>query len=149
MAFKKGNPVIIPAVVAVTVVCLAATALVLLRLGMLPIAQADKRGGGEFVQWKLDEFLVNLADRDDARYLKVNMVLEVKGRVAEGKEGQASLEEIKARDAIITVLSKKTYRGLITEDGKLSLKAELKNELNEGLDGIRVENIYFTSFAMQ
>ncbi len=107
----------------------------------------------ELKQWKLDEFLVNLADREENRYLKVNMVLEVTGDVpaAEGGEGGGggSVEEIKARDAVITVLTKKTYRSLLTEDGKALLKGELKKSLNSSLDGMKVENIYFTSFAMQ
>lgn len=108
----------------------------------------------ELKQWKLDEFLVNLADRDENRYLKVNLVLEVKGDPpaaagGEGGAGGGSTDEIKARDAVITVLTKKSYRDLVSEQGKASLKAELKAALNGTLENIKVENIYFTSFAMQ
>lgn len=139
-------------------VIVAVVIVLCLGLGGFAIVKMKKPGGhgkaakADLKQWKLDEFLVNLADRDENRYLKVNIVLEVAGEVpAAGGEGEggASAEDIKARDAIITVLTKKTYRSLISEDGKSALKDELKRSLNGSLDGLKVENIYFTSFAMQ
>lgn len=106
----------------------------------------------ELKQWKLDEFLVNLADRNENRYLKVSLVLEVAGEPPKEGEGEGGGggESIKARDAVITVLTRKTYNSLISETGKATLKAELKKAINEAMEGsIKVENIYFTSFAMQ
>ncbi|HPP75631.1 MAG TPA: flagellar basal body-associated FliL family protein [Armatimonadota bacterium] len=103
--------------------------------------------------WKLDEFIVNLADRNDARYLKVSVVLEVKGgdhNSGGGQNGEtASPDEAKARDTIITVLSSKYFKDLLTDKGKAQLKDELKLKLNEVLEETEVENIYFTNFAMQ
>jgi flagellar protein FliL len=141
-------------------IIIAAVLVLCLGIGGFAIFKLKKSGGGkgkpakvELKQWKLDEFLVNLVDRDENRYLKVNLVLEIKGDppAAEGGEGGSggNPEEIKARDAIITVLTKKSYRSLISEDGKTALKEELKQALNTSLDGLKVENIYFTSFAMQ
>jgi len=102
--------------------------------------------------WKLGEFVVNLADRDQPRYLKINLVLEVEGK-AEVKAGEGgapqSSEEAKARDAIITVLSGKRYVELLTDKGKEKLKADLKAALNTVLEGPKVVNVYFTDFAMQ
>lgn len=103
--------------------------------------------------WKLEEFVVNLVDRDEPRYLKVDMTLEVEGREESegGGEGEAaeSPEEAKVRDTIITVLTRKSYTEMLAKDGKERLKAELKTELNKTLENIKVHDIYFTSFAMQ
>ncbi len=108
----------------------------------------------ELSQWKLEEFLVNLADTDESRYLKAVIVLEVAGEApkAEGGEGGAAgggTEEIKARDAIITAISRRTYSSMLSEEGKVSLKAEIKAALNHAIEDLKVENVYFTSFAMQ
>jgi flagellar basal body-associated protein FliL len=119
----------------IVIICLGAAVAVFVKYGL--------------TQWKLEEFLVNLGDREESRYLKVNLVLEVSGNVQAGGEGGSNPEEIKARDAVIGILTRKTYRDLLSDQGKTSLKAELKSALNGVLDGVQVENIYFTSFAMQ
>lgn len=104
----------------------------------------------ELTEWKLAEFIVNLADRDAFRYLKVNIVLEIEGK-QNGRRirGQWRPGEAKVRDAIISVLTKRHFQDLLSEQGKLDLKAELKSALNERLDEAEVVNVYFTSFAMQ
>jgi flagellar FliL protein len=112
----------------------------------------DKHGDkpAKLAMWKLEEFIVNLADRDDYRYLKISLVLEIAGDGKEGGgEGEGNPQEAKARDAVITVLSRKRFADLISEQGKVQLKTELKSELNTVLEGAQVVNIYFSSFAMQ
>lgn len=151
MASNQDNTrnIMITVIVVAAIVCLTATAFALMKLGVLPTVSAAGIGESAPSQWKLDEFIVNLADGDEARYLKVNIVLEVSGRVERGGEDTPNPEEIKARDAIITVLTRKTYRELLSDEGKTSLKAQLKDQLNTVLSGFEVKNIYFTSFAMQ
>jgi flagellar basal body-associated protein FliL len=132
----------------IVIICLGAAVAVFVKYGdVLGASNAAKKPG--LTQWKLEEFLVNLGDREESRYLKVNLVLEVSGNVQAGGEGGSNPEEIKARDAVIGILTRKTYRDLLSDQGKTSLKAELKSALNGVLDGVQVENIYFTSFAMQ
>lgn len=112
----------------------------------------DKHGDkpAKLSMWKLEEFIVNLADRDDSRYLKISLVLEIAGDGKEGGgEGEGNPQEAKARDAVITVLTRKRFADLISEQGKVQLKTELKSELNTVLEGAQVVNIYFSSFAMQ
>jgi len=151
MASNRDNTrnITITVIVVAAIVCLTATAFALIKLGVLPTVSAGGAGESGLSQWKLDEFIVNLADGDESRYLKVNIVLEVSGRVERGGEGTSNPEEIKARDAIITVLTRKTYREMLSDEGKTSLKAQLKDQLNTVLSGFKVKNIYFTSFAMQ
>ena len=106
----------------------------------------------ELSEWTLDEFIVNLADIAEPHYLKVNLVLETEGGEKKGEGGEGgggNPQEAKARDAIIMVLTKKHFADLLSEEGKGQLKAELKTALNSELKDMKVENIYFTSFAMQ
>ncbi|HET6454778.1 MAG TPA: flagellar basal body-associated FliL family protein [Armatimonadota bacterium] len=105
----------------------------------------------ELSDWTLDEFIINLADIAEPHYLKVNLVLEV-AVGAKGKEGEGGgkdTQEARARDAIITVLTEKHFADLLSEQGKDQLKEDLKTALNSELKDMKVENIYFTSFAMQ
>lgn len=108
----------------------------------------------ELTEWSMDEFIVNLADQDEPRYLKVNVVLGVqhlgKPKKSGGHGGEASNpEEAKARDAVISVLTRKRYTQLLSEHGKEQLKIELKESLNSVLKDCKVEEVYFTAFAMQ
>jgi flagellar basal body-associated protein FliL len=133
-------------------------------VGVVAFKKLGSKGGGkdkkvekvELTPWKMDEFVANLADKEESRYLKVTMILEVekkskeKGGGGHGEgEGEVSIEDSKARDAIIEVLTTKCYGDLLSESGKTKLKEELKAKLNGCLEENKVESIYFTSFAMQ
>jgi len=134
---------------------------VVLVLGVGAVAFMKMKGKGhgkaavkeeKLTPWKLEEFVVNLADPNEVHYLKVNLVLDMAGEVAggEGGEGEGgNPDEPKVRDAIIRELSKKQYAELLSEKGKDQLKAELKKSINSQLENAKVANIYFTSFAMQ
>ncbi len=94
----------------------------------------------------LDPFIVNLADKDARRYLKVKMALEVSNKdVAD--EVKKRMPEI--RDVITLILSSKTYADLSTIDGKLALKTAIINRLNAILVTGKVTNVYFTEFVVQ
>jgi flagellar basal body-associated protein FliL len=155
MRFIRENNGKLPIAIIIAVVLvlvLAAGAFTFSRMG------GKSKGKGKKVEkpvelsdWSLDEFIVNLADIAEPHYLKVNLVLEIEGG-AKGKEGEGGSknpQEARARDAIIIVLTKKHFTDLLSEQGKDKLKAELKSALNSELKDVKVENIYFTSFAMQ
>jgi flagellar basal body-associated protein FliL len=130
-------------------------------LGAVKFLKPAKKSGKhekkhiELSLWKMEEFTVNLADRDEPHYLKVNIVAEIEGKLeAEkgghgGGEGEANPVQIKASDAVISVLCKKYFAELLTEKGKDQLKSDLIKELNKSVPGVKVANVYFTSFAMQ
>lgn len=102
----------------------------------------------ELATLQLDEFLVNLADTNEPHYLKAVVVLEIIG-------GAKEVEEIKAtstariRDAIITTMSRRHLRELLTVDGKQALKDSIRKEVNRVLEREAVNQVYFTSIAMQ
>jgi len=98
----------------------------------------------------LEPFVVNLADTERKRYLKVVMQLELENdkKVTKKleKEIQDKLPVIK--DAIITLLSSKKSSDISTPQGKLNLKKELINTLNSKLVSGKIVNIYFTEFVI-
>ncbi|MDH7603116.1 MAG: flagellar basal body-associated FliL family protein [Armatimonadota bacterium] len=98
----------------------------------------------------LGEFVVNLADRDELRYLKTSIVLAVTGKVpSAGGHGGETGPSPAVRDAVITVLSSKRFADLITPQGKQKLKKELVAAVNERLHECKAVDVYFSDFAMQ
>ncbi len=96
--------------------------------------------------YDLDTFIVNLADEDGSRYLKVKMTLALSNKEVQ-KEIEKKLPVI--RDAIITVISNKYYKDVATPAGKLALKREIMARINIILTTGKVVDIYFTEFVAQ
>jgi flagellar FliL protein len=110
------------------------------KAGQTPKAQAPK------ALMALEPFLVNLADKDARRYLKLKLDLEVDSEKSI-KELEKSLPRI--RDALILLLSTKTYAELATAEGKLQLKGEILQRLNKMPGGQKISGAYFTEFIAQ
>ena len=89
---------------------------------------------------------VNLADAAGDRYLKVGMEVEVSAADAV-RDIQAQSARI--RDAIIILLSSKSYAELSSSEGKMLLKNEVASRLNQILGTPRVVRVYFTDFVVQ
>ncbi|MFO8032377.1 MAG: flagellar basal body-associated FliL family protein [Desulfohalobiaceae bacterium] len=94
----------------------------------------------------LPSMLVNLADPMGKRYLKVSIELEVEGKKAESRI-QDNMSRIK--DALILLLSSKSFSDLSSIENKLSLKGEIVERINQILDDSAVHDIYFTEFVVQ
>jgi flagellar protein FliL len=101
----------------------------------------------------LDSFIVNLADTDQAAYLRVSLDLAVAqpgdGKKEEGKEEKAAAPIPQIRDAIIGVLSSRKSQDLLTAEGKQALKRDLLTTLNQHIPGLDARDIYFTDFLVQ
>lgn len=93
----------------------------------------------------LDEFLVNLADEDGKRYLKVKVFLGY-----DNKKLDTELEEKKPilRDAVISVLRSKKSTD-ISAKGIESIKMEIIQRINATLDKGQLNNIYFNDLLVQ
>lgn len=102
------------------------------------------------VEMQLGDFVVNLADTSQVRYLKTTIVLEVEGgKAAGGGHGESDGADAKIRDAVIQVLSSKTFAQLSAPDGKEKLKKDLIAAINERLEEGKAVEVYFNEFAMQ
>jgi flagellar FliL protein len=109
-------------------------------------AHAGQSAAKHRVNMPLDPFLVNLADRESRRYLKLKVELEVDDE-ATAKDLEKSLPRI--RDTLILLLSSKTYLDLSSFEGKQQLKDEIKKRVTALPGGKKVSDVFFTEFVAQ
>ncbi len=110
------------------------------------------------------ERVVNLADPDDFRYLKTEIVIELILPLEEAKEVQPGesyhekLEEITDElgpnlyamdDAITSILSSKESSSLMTAQGKRALRNELKERLEKLTHHYLIAHVYLPTFIIQ
>jgi len=96
--------------------------------------------------YTMDPFIVNLADAEQNRYLKIRINLESKKPEAD-EEFSKKLPLIK--DTILTILSQKKSEDLFPSSGKEALKAEMLRSINPNLAGLKMKAVYFTEFVIQ
>ena len=96
--------------------------------------------------YALDTMVVNLSDQGGKRYLRVTMALELNN-----PDAVATIESRlpQVRDAILMILPTKTYDDVSTTDGKIALRSQLMENINNLMTKGRVNNIYFTEFVVQ
>jgi flagellar FliL protein len=105
-----------------------------------------EKGGGNTI-FALDPFIVNLQDNSGTRYLKLTVNLELSGGAGTTDELQAQTAKI--RDAVIVLLSSKSYIDIGTVEGKYQMRDEIVERVNQFLVKGRVRTAYFTDFVIQ
>ncbi len=97
----------------------------------------------------LDPFVVNLADPDAARYLriKISLMIDNKSKVKDISENQAL--QLKLRDVILQSLTAKTSHDLMNEEGKNKLRHELQDKVGLYFRDPKLVDIMFTEFVIQ
>jgi len=95
---------------------------------------------------EIESFVININDDKDSRYLKAAITLEMDSpeAVAEVKTRMPQV-----RDAILLLIGNKSYNEVRDLQGKLQLRVELMNKVNEIVRGGKVRRIYFTDFVVQ
>lgn len=93
----------------------------------------------------LGEFTVNISDVSMSRFLKTEIVLEVKD--AKMKKSLEDDQLPVVRDMIISILSSKTVADLDSPH-RTELKNEIKTKINKRFSNA-VTNVYFNAFIMQ
>jgi flagellar FliL protein len=116
-----------------------------------PKAEEKKAEGGHGGKDKapsnnvpLPAFVVNLADPNARRYLKVVLDVEMTGNP---ELLEANMPKI--RDALLMLLSSKTSQDLGTLEGKILLRKEIVDRLNQAIGQAKVARVYFTDFVIQ
>jgi flagellar FliL protein len=94
----------------------------------------------------LPSMLVNLADPMGKRFIKVSIDLEVEGKKTK-KRIKDNMSRIK--DALILLLSSKSFSDISSMEDKLALKTEIVKRINQILDSSPVHDLYFTQFVVQ
>ena len=97
----------------------------------------------------LEPFLVNLADPQAVRFLKVSFQLGMTGDSEEFSKNPVAVAA--ARDAIISLLSAKTSEQILTVEGKNKLRQEVRDRVNSVLGGskAKVQSVYIVEFVVQ
>lgn len=113
-------------------------------------AKAEPSGKPEMKSTlNLEPFLVNLADADNPRFLKVTFRLGL----AEAKMGEELAGDPVAlaitRDTIISLLSSKMADQVLTAQGKLQLREEVRTRVNAALPKGKIGEVYIVDFVVQ
>ncbi len=106
-------------------------------------AQKEKAMGHTF---PMETFVVNLNDPGGKRYLKTKIELEYVDELL-GDEFRQRLPQL--RDIILLLLSSKGMDDIQGVEGKIALRRELIQRINQVLKTGKVRNIYFTQFVIQ
>ncbi len=94
----------------------------------------------------LEPFIVNLANSEGNRFLKVTVTLELSS-----PEVHAEVNENvqKITDSILILLSSKSFEDVYSVQGKFKLKDEITTRVNRFLVLGHVKDAYFTEFVIQ
>jgi flagellar FliL protein len=94
----------------------------------------------------LDTFIVNLADQERSRYLRVTMDLEL---VAPTDTEKLNERLPQVRDRILMLLPSKRFADIASMEGKTALRDEIIGKLNGLFPENVITNIFFTEFVVQ
>jgi flagellar protein FliL len=96
--------------------------------------------------WPMEAFIINIADTNGDRYLKLVIQLEVSDSSV-----IPELEKLKPRlrDSILDLLTSKPYKDLIDQTGKQRLREDIAGRVNNILSKGKVTKVYFTDYVMQ
>ena len=97
-------------------------------------------------QVNIEEFVVNIISGDTPHYVKASLTVELTN---EEVKGEVEKRMPQMRDAILLLISNKTFEELQDMQGKKQLKAELTSRINSFLKTGKVKAVYFTNFVVQ
>lgn len=109
------------------------------------VSLPDDSGVKQVVE--LQPFIVNLADDNAARYLRLTVSLGV--GEGEGGEKPDPLFTTRVRNALLAVLTTKKSDEILTVEGKAKLRKELLRAARAASEKPQVEAIYITEFIVQ
>jgi flagellar FliL protein len=97
----------------------------------------------------LESFLVNLADMDSARFVKVTFRLGLDDVKAGEEYANDQVVLAATRDKIITLLSTKSAEDLLTVQGKERLRKEIREQVNAILPKGKITEVFIMEFMVQ
>ncbi|MFZ5898497.1 MAG: flagellar basal body-associated FliL family protein [Bacillota bacterium] len=94
---------------------------------------------------ELGTIVVNLADAQAARYLKIGLAISVPEKKAE----EVHEKDAQIKDRIINTLRSKTAAEVLAVDKTDELRQELLDQVNGELHGFKAKEIYIVEFLVQ
>lgn len=95
---------------------------------------------------ELQPFIVNLADKNEARYLRMTISL---GVAEDGEHKVDPLFTTRIRNAILATISTQTSEQVLTVEGKAALRKEMLSAARAAASKPEVLTIYITDFIIQ
>ncbi|MBE0583232.1 MAG: flagellar basal body-associated FliL family protein [Desulfofustis sp.] len=92
------------------------------------------------------EFVVNIISEQETHYVKSALTIELTNEQAKDEMNRRMPQ---VRDAILLLVSNKTFEELRDLQGKKQLKAELLSKINALMQSGQAKSIYFTEFVVQ
>ncbi len=148
---RFGWKVIVIGVAAILIVAAAGTFGVLKYMRAAGTAAAAEKAKKEAVQstLNLEPFLVNLADKESVRFVKVTFRLGINLKGVEEEIGKDNVFLAATRDSIISILTSKTSDEMLTKEGKEKLRQEVQARVNAVLPKGKVLEVYIVDFVVQ
>ncbi len=97
----------------------------------------------------LDAFLVNLADEDAARFVKVTFRLGLDDPKSGEEYSSDPVTLAATRDRIISILSTKYAEDILSPEGKDKLRKEIIEKVNQVLPRGKVVEVFILDFVVQ
>jgi flagellar FliL protein len=94
------------------------------------------------ITYDAGEFLTNLSDKG---YIKLSLVYLLSDKEV---EKQLQIKDSEIRDKIFTILRSKKYDSVRDSDGMEELRGQIKESLNQTLNGTGIIDVYFTSIIV-
>lgn len=93
--------------------------------------------------YPMESFLVNIASDQGPKFLQTQMELEMPDAAL---EDEITRKKAAIRDAVIVLLSSRTYKQLREANGMVKLRQDILRAVNNLLSTGKVREIYFTQF---
>jgi flagellar FliL protein len=97
----------------------------------------------------LDQFLVNLADKDATRFVRVKLCLVVGTKKEADEIAKNEVAKMRLRSAVLELLAQQTSDKLVTPEGKTELKKAIAQRAKPALGETKVLDVLFTDFVVQ
>ena len=108
-----------------------------------PKAEEDKPG----LMYAMKPFIVNLVGHRGQRYLKTKIIFELD--LVKDIQKELSERTPELRDAMLMLLSSKSFEEVNNFEGKIQLRNELIVRINQVLRSGGIRGLYFTEFVVQ
>lgn len=98
----------------------------------------------------LEPFVVNLADQDATRFLRLTLKLLIPEEHAKEVE-ENEVAKARVRSAVLEFLAQKTADELVTPEGKVTLKKEIATRARQAMaiKGMHITDVLFSEFVVQ
>jgi len=97
----------------------------------------------------LEPFVVNLADKDANRFLRVTLQLAVESEKEAAEIEENAVHKARLRSAVIETLTLQISDKLVTPEGKAELKKAIAERATKALGEVKVFDVLFTDFVVQ